>query len=77
MAELRVFKTDYEIEILRYACKIANDAHKELMRHIKPNMFEYQMERQANLDNHIYQNSEKLISEWDDFFEKIFLKNRA
>lgn len=45
MANLRVIKTDYEIEVLRYASKIANEAHKELMRHIKPNMYEYQLER--------------------------------
>jgi Xaa-Pro dipeptidase len=45
MANLRVFKTDLEIEVLRYASKIANNAHKELMRHVKPEMYEYQLER--------------------------------
>uniref|UniRef100_A0A914L3L5 Xaa-Pro dipeptidase n=1 Tax=Meloidogyne incognita TaxID=6306 RepID=A0A914L3L5_MELIC len=44
IAELRVIKTDLEIEVLKYASKCANEAHKELMRHVKPNMFEYQME---------------------------------
>ncbi|KAF7629841.1 hypothetical protein Mgra_00009166 [Meloidogyne graminicola] len=44
VAELRVFKTDLEIEVLKYASKCANEAHKELMRKVKPNMFEYQME---------------------------------
>ena len=44
MANLRVIKTDLEIEVLRYASKIANEAHKELMRHIRPEMFEYQLE---------------------------------
>ena len=45
IADLRVLKTDLEIEVLKYASKCANEAHKELMRHVRPNMFEYQMER--------------------------------
>ncbi|GMS94365.1 hypothetical protein PENTCL1PPCAC_16540, partial [Pristionchus entomophagus] len=44
MAELRVFKTDEELEVLRYASKIASDAHKAAMAHIKPGMYEYQLE---------------------------------
>lgn len=44
MAELRVFKTDYEIDVLRYASKIANEAHKKVMSHIRPDLFEYQLE---------------------------------
>jgi Xaa-Pro dipeptidase len=43
-AELRVIKTDAELEVLRYATKIATDAHKEVMRKIQPEMYEYQME---------------------------------
>lgn len=30
LAELRVFKTDKELEVLRYASKIASEAHKEV-----------------------------------------------
>lgn len=45
MANLRVYKTDHELKILRYASKIACDAHLEVMRKIKPNLYEYQMER--------------------------------
>ncbi|CAJ0948675.1 unnamed protein product, partial [Mesorhabditis belari] len=44
IAELRVFKTDLELEVLRYASKIASDAHKAVMKHIKPGLFEYQCE---------------------------------
>ncbi|KAI6216647.1 Aminopeptidase P domain protein [Aphelenchoides fujianensis] len=44
IAELRVFKTDAELEVLRYASKIASEAHKEVMRKIQPTMYEYQME---------------------------------
>lgn len=45
MADLRVYKTDMELSVLRYASKIANLAHMEVMRATKPNMYEYQMER--------------------------------
>lgn len=45
IAELRVFKTDLELEVLRYATKIASDSHKAVMRHVKPGMYEYQLER--------------------------------
>lgn len=31
--------------MLRYASKIASDAHKAAMKHIKPGMYEYQLER--------------------------------
>ena len=41
----RVLKTDLEIEMLRYTNKVSSDAHKELMRQVKPGMFEYQLER--------------------------------
>ncbi|KAH7699860.1 peptidase D, partial [Aphelenchoides avenae] len=44
IAELRVFKTDLELEVLRYATKIASDSHKAVMRHVKPGMYEYQLE---------------------------------
>ena len=45
IAELRVFKTDKELEVLRYACKIASEAHKALMKNIQPGLYEYEMER--------------------------------
>ena len=35
IAELRVFKTDYELEVLRYAAQCASDAHKDVMKHIQ------------------------------------------
>ncbi|GMT00490.1 hypothetical protein PENTCL1PPCAC_22664, partial [Pristionchus entomophagus] len=44
IAELRVFKTDEELEVMRYASKIASDAHKAAMKHIQPGMYEYQLE---------------------------------
>ena len=45
MADLRVFKTDLELEVMRYASKIASEAHMAAMKHIRSGHFEYQMER--------------------------------
>lgn len=44
ISELRVFKTPLEIEVLRYTNKISSEAHKEVMKHIRPGMKEYQLE---------------------------------
>merc|ERR1712168_406157 len=44
MAELRVYKTELELEVLRYTNKISSEAHKAVMSGIKPGMFEYQLE---------------------------------
>ncbi|KAK0400183.1 hypothetical protein QR680_003393 [Steinernema hermaphroditum] len=41
-AELRVFKTDKELEVMRYASKMACDSHIDVMKSMKPNMYEYQ-----------------------------------
>ncbi|XP_065914902.1 xaa-Pro dipeptidase-like [Dysidea avara] len=44
IAECRVIKTPYEIEVIKYANKISSVAHKEVMRTIKPGMKEYELE---------------------------------
>uniref|UniRef100_A0AC35TKM6 AMP_N domain-containing protein n=1 Tax=Rhabditophanes sp. KR3021 TaxID=114890 RepID=A0AC35TKM6_9BILA len=44
MSELRCFKTDEELAVMRYSAKIACDAHKDVMKNIKPGMYEYQCE---------------------------------
>ncbi|KAJ7421528.1 hypothetical protein WISP_42039 [Willisornis vidua] len=47
IAECRVIKTDMELEVLRYTNKISSEAHKEVMKAVKPGMKEYEMERTA------------------------------
>lgn len=40
----RVLKTPAEIEVLKYVTKISSDAHKEVMKAVKPGITEYQAE---------------------------------
>ncbi len=42
--EMRLFKADEEITIMRRACEISSDAHVRLMEQIRPGMNEYQAE---------------------------------
>ncbi|XP_002735088.1 xaa-Pro dipeptidase-like [Saccoglossus kowalevskii] len=42
--ECRVIKTPQELEVMRYVNKISSDAHKEIMKKIRPGVEEYQME---------------------------------
>ncbi|XP_055317249.1 xaa-Pro dipeptidase isoform X3 [Sitodiplosis mosellana] len=43
-AECRVIKSPAEIEVLRYVAKVSSDAHKVVMKTIKPGMKEYECE---------------------------------
>ncbi|VDN59709.1 unnamed protein product [Dracunculus medinensis] len=44
ITELRVFKTDHELEVMRYVGKVSSEGHKFAMLNVKPNMYEYQLE---------------------------------
>lgn len=44
ISECRVFKSDLELEVMRYTNKISSEAHKEVMKNVKPGSFEFQME---------------------------------
>ncbi|VDK57993.1 unnamed protein product [Anisakis simplex] len=48
ITNLRVFKTDSELEVMRYACKVSADAHRAAMSVAKPGMYQYQMESGAD-----------------------------
>ncbi|CAF1291995.1 unnamed protein product [Adineta ricciae] len=44
ISECRVFKTDMELDVMRYANKISSEAHKFVMLNIKDGMQEYEIE---------------------------------
>nr|XP_012227155.1 PREDICTED: xaa-Pro dipeptidase isoform X1 [Linepithema humile] len=44
ICECRVIKSSREIEVLRYVCKISSEAHKAVMRFLRPGMSEYNAE---------------------------------
>uniref|UniRef100_A0A7N8XXM9 Xaa-Pro dipeptidase n=1 Tax=Mastacembelus armatus TaxID=205130 RepID=A0A7N8XXM9_9TELE len=45
IVECRLIKTDMELEVLRYTNRISSEAHKMVMKHVKPGQKEYEMER--------------------------------
>eukprot|EP01113_Clastostelium_recurvatum_P016907 TRINITY_DN1980_c0_g1_i1.p1 TRINITY_DN1980_c0_g1~~TRINITY_DN1980_c0_g1_i1.p1 ORF type:complete len:501 (+),score=140.99 TRINITY_DN1980_c0_g1_i1:33-1535(+) len=53
ITECRVFKSQKEIEVLRYVAGVSSDAHKLVMRAVRPGMKEYQCE--SIFMNHCYQ----------------------
>lgn len=44
MFHSRVIKSPEEIEVLRYVCKISSEAHKVIMRSMRPGIPEYTAE---------------------------------
>lgn len=52
ICECRVIKSPQEIEVLRYVCKISSEAHKVVMRSMRPGIPEYKAE--AWFLNYVY-----------------------
>uniref|UniRef100_H3CBZ2 Xaa-Pro dipeptidase n=1 Tax=Tetraodon nigroviridis TaxID=99883 RepID=H3CBZ2_TETNG len=44
MVECRLLKTDMELEVLRYTNRVSSEAHKTVMKHVRPGQKEYEME---------------------------------
>uniref|UniRef100_A0A8B9X9L1 Xaa-Pro dipeptidase n=1 Tax=Bos mutus grunniens TaxID=30521 RepID=A0A8B9X9L1_BOSMU len=54
IVECRVFKTDMELEVLRYTNKISSEAHREVMKAVKVGMKEYEMESVFDMGGEYY-----------------------
>lgn len=39
-----MFKTELELKVMRYVNRISSEAHRQVMRKMKPGMYEYQAE---------------------------------
>ncbi|KFM24391.1 Xaa-Pro dipeptidase [Auxenochlorella protothecoides] len=44
LTEMRVFKLDMEVEIMRYCARVAASAHIRVLQAVRPGMYEYQLE---------------------------------
>lgn len=44
IAECRVFKTPQELEVMRYVNRVSSEAHKEVMKRVRPGMAEFEIE---------------------------------
>lgn len=44
IVECRLIKTDMELEVMRYTNRISSEAHKMIMKNVKPGQKEYEME---------------------------------
>ncbi|GJQ76686.1 putative manganese ion binding protein [Trypoxylus dichotomus] len=52
IAELRVIKTSLELDVMRYVAKVSSEAHRKVMRYVKPGVSEFQCE--SEFLNHVY-----------------------
>nr|CAB3264778.1 xaa-Pro dipeptidase [Phallusia mammillata] len=52
ISECRVIKTDLELQVLRYVNRVSSEAHKEVMRRVRPGWMEYQAE--SLFQHHVY-----------------------
>uniref|UniRef100_A0AAZ3S3N6 Xaa-Pro dipeptidase n=1 Tax=Oncorhynchus tshawytscha TaxID=74940 RepID=A0AAZ3S3N6_ONCTS len=54
IVECRLTKTDMELEVLRYTNRISSEAHKEIMKHVRPGQKEYEMESLFDMGGEYY-----------------------
>nr|CCC93164.1 putative aminopeptidase P [Trypanosoma congolense IL3000] len=52
LSEQRCYKTDLEIELLKYVCRVSSNAHIHVMQHCKPGMSQHQLE--STFLHHVY-----------------------
>ncbi|KAF2899127.1 hypothetical protein ILUMI_07048 [Ignelater luminosus] len=52
IADLRVIKTHYEIDVMRYVAEVSSAGHRKIMKMVKPGTYEYFYE--SEYLNHIY-----------------------
>jgi len=52
IVECRVTKTEKELDVMRYATKMSSDAHKHVMKTIRPGWYEFQAE--SEFCNYVY-----------------------
>ncbi|KAI3377011.1 hypothetical protein L3Q82_000237 [Scortum barcoo] len=62
----RLIKTDLELEVLRYTNRISSEAHKMVMKHVKPGQEEYEMERGGELLTW----TRDIVGRWKEHFEE-------
>ena len=56
ITELRVIKTEMELEVLRYVSKVSSAAHMHVMRHVKAGKITREYQAEAEFMNYSYSN---------------------
>uniref|UniRef100_A0AAQ5ZGU3 Xaa-Pro dipeptidase n=1 Tax=Amphiprion ocellaris TaxID=80972 RepID=A0AAQ5ZGU3_AMPOC len=54
IVECRLIKTDMELEVLRYTNRVSSEAHKMVMKNVKPGQKEYEMESLFDMGGEYY-----------------------